>query len=278
VQNPLSRQLQALARRALPHALRVEIARLRRLPRWTLERPLLAPQRLAPAERAPFIHVLAEHTSPLRRETGFFSAALQAGKERNIEIAATRLEGIVLRPAGTFSYHHAVGRPSRTRGFREGLELHDGRPSVGVGGGLCTVSNLLYLLALRAGLKVIERHRHALDLFPDHGRTVPFGCGATVFYNLADLRFENPLPVPVLLRMQVHEGMLHGAVLSERDPGYRIDVYEENHRFERVGTAWYRENWIRRRIRRADGTLVVDEEVAHNRGRVLYDLPAEEAM
>jgi vancomycin resistance protein VanW len=272
---PYLEALRPLARRIVPRAVRIEIARMRRLPAWVLERRSMARTPLSFAERAAFTHVLAEHASPLRRGADP-RPPYQQGKEHNVRLAAARLDGILIAPAQVFSYHHVVGRPSRWRGFATGLELHDGRLRSGRGGGLCAVSNLLYLVALRAGMKIIERHRHTLDLFPDHGRTVPFGCGATVFYNLADLRFENALPTPVLLRLEVRDGSLHGSLAAERDPGYRIELYEVGHRFFREGGAWIRENRIRRRIRDAAGACLLDEEVAHNRGRVVYDLPATE--
>jgi vancomycin resistance protein VanW len=263
----------------VPFALRVEIARLRRLPAWLVERPGIARTHARDdVSRARFAHVLARHASPLRRAypsgtQGAHDPVLQRGKERNVALAASRLDGLVVRPHEVLSYHHAVGRPSRWRGFRPGLELRDGRLSRGVGGGCCQVSNLLYLLALRAGMNVVERHRHALDLFPDHGRAVPFGCGATVFYNYADLRFENPLPEPALLALRIEGDALVGELRAERDPGFRVEVYEVGHRFERdADGGWLRENRIRRRITRADdGAVLADHEVAHNRARVLYE-------
>src|SRR5260370_34676795 len=97
-------------------------------------------------------------------------------------------------------------------------------------------------------MKVVERHRHGLDLFPDHQRTVPFGCGATVFYNYADLRFENPLPQPVLLRCRIERRCLVGQLLTVDDPGWTVEVYEVGHRFFQEGDMRMRENRIRRRF------------------------------
>ena len=156
-----------------------------------------------------FGYLLAERSSPLRRDP-VRDEALQAGKEHNVSLAARALDGVVVRPTQLFSYHHLVGRPSRLRGFRPGLELHGERPGAGIGGGCCQLSNLLYLLCLLGGMRVVERHRHGLDLFPDSARTVPFGCGATVFYGTADLRFDNPLDQAVLLRMGIEDGRLVG--------------------------------------------------------------------
>jgi vancomycin resistance protein VanW len=262
-----------VARRLLPFSVRLELLRLKRWPGWLVETPTIARTRLPAAGGLWFQHLLARHSSPLERASGAVDPVLQRGKERNVALAVGLLDGLLVRPHEIFSYHRTVGRPTRWRGFRQGLELQNDRPSRGVGGGCCQVSNTLYLLALRGGMKVVERHRHGLDLFPDHQRTVPFGCGATVFYNYADLRFENPLAQSVLLQLRVEEQALVGELWSETDPGWTVEVYEEGHRFFRDGDAWMRENRIRRRFRLADGSVLLDQEVAHNRGRVLYEPP-----
>jgi vancomycin resistance protein VanW len=133
---------------------------------------------------------------------------------------------------------------------------------------------MLYLLALRGGMRMVERHRHGLDIFPDCERSIPFGCGATVFYNYADLRFENPLTQPVLVRMWIEDGSLCGELRIPDFPGWTVEVYEEDHQFHRTANSWVRENRIRRRFVLEDGGVLLDQEVAHNIARVLYD-PAE---
>ncbi len=100
------------------------------------------------------------------------------------------------------------------RGFAEGPELHGEELESGDGGGLRQVANLLFFQAVNAGLEVVERHRHALDLFPDDSRTVPFGCGATVFFPKKDLRLLNTGGSPLTLRPSIADGALHGALHS----------------------------------------------------------------
>lgn len=262
-------------RRVLPFWLRAECLRLARLPLWLVERQTVALEHASRDSRSEFTHLLAKHSSPLEREPEQVTRILQRGKETNVAVAARCMDGLVVAPFQVFSYHHALGRPTRWRGFRRGIELRNGRPSAGVGGGLCQMSNALYLLALRGGMKVTERHRHGLDLFPDCQRSVPFGCGATVVYNYADLRFENPLSQPVLLETAVQEGNLTVALRSQFDPGWEITVYEVDHRFFRENGEWWRENRIRRQFRQPSGELLFDHEICHNRGRVLYE-PAGE--
>jgi vancomycin resistance protein VanW len=234
----------------------------------------MAHRRANGTELEGFTWLLAEHASPLERVPGFVQRDLQLGKETNVRLGARLLDGLVIDANQVFSHHHAIGRPTRWRGFVRGLELRDGQASAGIGGGLCQVSNSVYWIAVRSGMRIVERHRHGLDLFPDHARTVPFGCGATVAYNSADLRFENPLSQPVVLRTRVEDGAFVSELWTSVDPGIRIEVEEVGHRFFRDEAGWMRENRLRRRITRSDGSLLVDEEVAHNRGRVLYE-PSE---
>jgi vancomycin resistance protein VanW len=212
---------------------------------------------------------------------------LQAGKEHNVAMVAARLDRCVIAPGRVLSYHHAVGRPSRAAGFVPGLELHGGELAEGIGGGACQVANLVYYLALIGAMAIVERHRHTLDLFPDSDRRVPFGCGATVFYNWADLRFANPLDVPVVLRLRVESsappfGAAGGALVGELRAAAPVDVcaevYDVDHRLFAADGAWWRENRIRRRLARAsDGALLLDHEVAHNLARVAYEPAAVRA-
>ncbi|MGA9595987.1 MAG: VanW family protein [Acidimicrobiia bacterium] len=267
-----------LARRLVPFRVRRELVCLRRLPRWVVERNTIASHHATPGESGRYIWLLAGHSSPLNRMPGSIPADLQLGKEANIAVASSALDGLVVVPNETFSYHHVVGRTTKRRGFRKGMELQNGDTAGSWGGGLCQVSNSFYWVAVRAGMRIVERHRHGLDLFPDHERTVPFGCGATVVYNYADFRFENPLPQPVMLRARVQGGAFVSELWTTGDPGFRFEVEEVDHRFYRDDEGWMRENRLRRRVRRPSGELVSDVEIAHNTGRVRYEPPTSEEM
>ena len=46
-----------------------------------------------------------------------------------------RLDGIILRPGETFSYWRLIGKPSRRKGYKEGMVLFLGRIGGDIGGG-----------------------------------------------------------------------------------------------------------------------------------------------
>ncbi len=213
---------------------------------------------------------LAERFSPLERVKGAIDSRLQKGKEENIAIASGLINGTVLNPGEIFSYHRLVGRPSYWRGFRHGLQLLRDEESEGVGGGLCQISNMLYQLAISSGMLILERHRHGLDLFPDHMRTEPFGCGATVLYNYNDLRFENPLPYAVMVNLVILDRQLRGSITSPREPDFMVTIEERDHHFFEENGWRMRENRIYRIIENRDGVPIKEELLAHNRCRVKY--------
>ena len=72
----------------------------------------------------------------------------QYNKITNLRLAAARLDGVVLRPGETFSYWRLIGRPSRRKGYLDGIVLFCGTFRPGVGGGLCQMSNLIFWMTL----------------------------------------------------------------------------------------------------------------------------------
>jgi hypothetical protein len=142
--------------------------------------------------------ILAESTSPLWTATSAAEGQLVAGKVQNLRIAAARLDGRVIAAGETFSFWKTVGPLRRHRGFVPGRELREGCMIATVGGGLCQLSNALHLVALDAGMEILERHAHS-KVVP--GSIAASGKDATVFWNYKDLRFRAAVPFVVEARL-----------------------------------------------------------------------------
>jgi vancomycin resistance protein VanW len=129
-------------------------------------------------------------------------------KLHNIRLALETMNSVVLPSGGIFSFWRLVGRPSAQRGFRAGRSLLGGRLTLDCGGGLCQLSGIIYHTALLAGLRILERHSHSVDLYKDEARYTPLGADATVAFGFKDLRFENTLSAPVSFRLALAPGQL----------------------------------------------------------------------
>ncbi|HJW22887.1 MAG TPA: VanW family protein [Candidatus Limnocylindrales bacterium] len=248
-------------------------ARVREL---QLER-LLADRR----HRVPFARTHAEtdlpilvigHRSILRRRLGDTDPRLQETKIVNLRLAAATIDRVVIRPGEVLSFWERVGRPTADRGFVDGLVLRNGGVGTAVGGGLCQLSNLVYWMALHAPLDVVERHHHGFDPFPDHGRVLPFGSGATVFYNYGDLRLRNPTDQPFELRAWVTDRHLCGRISTDRPWPLAYHVEERDHAFHRAADGRiYRDNELwRRAVDRATGQTVELVRITSNHAEVKY--------
>ena len=220
---------------------------------------------------------ISRHRSVLIRTLGVFDQRLQKNKVTNLRLAAERINGTVIRPGETFSFWRLVGRPTGRRGFLSGMLLSQGRVIEGVGGGLCQMSNLIYWLLLHTPLTITERYRHGYDIFPDFDRILPFGSGATVFYNYVDLQAINRTPHSFRIGVQVGERFLDGRVWSDADSSRGFRVVERDHRFFRgIDGIWWRENRLfRQTLDRKAAEMTAEELIGHNLVRVMYEYEPE---
>ena len=213
------------------------------------------------------------HSSILMRKLEGTDQALQRNKVTSLKIAASRIDGVVINPGEVFSFWRLTGKPVERKGFLPGLQLSFGKLVSMVGGGLCQFSNLLHWMVLQTPMEVTERHRHSFDPFPDYRRTVPFGTGATVFYNYLDLMFVNNTPWRFQLKTWVDESRLQGEIRSDRVLPRRFIVEERKHRFVRINGLVYRENELWRIETRSETSEIIAEElIMKNHAEVRYDV------
>lgn len=281
----MSLPTEAIKRRINEHEKPGRIALSRRYPR--LKRPILAlrhasrnlanlaDRRLAARRYADYLpNIVARHQSLLRRKLGDSEPRLQEQKIQNLRQAVARLDGLVIPPGKIFSLWKVLGRPSSAKGYVNGMLLSNGQVVEGLGGGLCQLSNFLYWLFLHAPCATVERYHHSMDVFPDSGRTLPFGSGATILYNFIDLKMRNMSSESLQLKLWLTDNHLKGQLLAPRPLREKFHVYEKNHAFIKRGKAYYRYNEIYRDIK-IEGKKVATEKITVNFAPVLY--PVDDA-
>ncbi len=197
---------------------------------------------------------------------------LQHNKVVNLRIAIAEIDGVVIRPGETFSLWRMVGRPTRRRGFLDGLVLDSGRIGSGVGGGLCQLGNLLYWMALHTPLEVTERWRHGYDVFPDVNRTLPFGSGATLSYNYIDLALTNRTRQTWQINLALDDTHLIGSICTDDEHPYSYQIFETDHAFQNEWWGGYtRHNRLWRKV--VDGRTGEEwtEFVTENHAIMMYE-------
>jgi len=192
---------------------------------------------------------ITEHSSPLYRK--YNDRTLDLGKIHNIALALPLLDGLVIQPGQVFSFWKHVGRTNVGRGYQKGLVLSDGKLGEDYGGGLCQLSNLLAYMFACTECAFMERRHHSRDVFPDSGRSVPFASGATVFFNLIDLKVKNTYNFPIVLSLKMTDTQLRGSISSyepstsvikieERDAGfYKSRFSGLTYRYNKIFRVWY---------------------------------------
>jgi len=219
-----------------------------------------------------------KHQSVLIRRLGNSDIHLQYNKVTNLKIAASKIDGIIIKPGETFSFWKTVGWTSKRRGFKEGMFLSRGEVKTGVGGGLCQMSNLIYWMILHTPMEIIERYRHSFDPFPDSGRVLPFGSGASVFYNYIDLRFKNTTQHNFQIKIYFDDKYIKGEILADYPIPFTYHVFERNHQFIQKGEKYYRENEIWREvIDKTTGNKIREELLIKNYCEVKYEIENAES-
>ena len=232
----------------------------------------LGTARYARAKGERLLYTASTHRSLLVRKLAGTDRSLQLNKVRNLEIAAPLISGVLVLPGEVFSFWRLVGKPSASRGFLPGLQLSMGEMIPVTGGGLCQLSNLIHWMLLFTEMKVTERHRHGYDAFPDYRRTVPFGSGATVFYNYHDLLCRNDSDLTYRIGLWLDEEYINGEITCDSSTGYDVRIEEREHRFVRQGDEVYRENELWRiSIDQKTGDIVSEILIMKNRAVVKYD-------
>ena len=120
------------------------------------------------------------------------------GRIHNVVLAASRINGTLVKPGDTFSFNNTLGDVSAFTGYQQAYIISEGKTILGDGGGVCQVSTTLFRAILNAGLPVVERAAHAYRV-GYYEQDSPPGFDATVYGPSPDLKFTNNTPGYILI-------------------------------------------------------------------------------
>lgn len=117
----------------------------------------------------------------------------------NIKLAASKFNGILVKPEEILSFNKILGEVSKETGYQQAYIIKEGQTVLGDGGGVCQVSTTLFRAVLNAGLPIVERQAHAYRV-SYYEQDSPPGFDATVFSPSPDFKFKNDTPGHLLIQ------------------------------------------------------------------------------
>lgn len=142
----------------------------------------------------------------------------------NFSVANQKINKHIINPNEIFSFWSAIGNPNKQ--FKKGRTIQKGKIVEEVGGGLCQVSGIIYHISLLAGLEIVERHNHSVDIYTEETRFCPLGTDATLVYGYKDLRIKNKYSFPIKFELKVIDNSINVILMSS------IKIEENSLNFE----------------------------------------------
>ncbi len=138
----------------------------------------------------------------------------------NLKLAASKVNGFVMKPGEEWSFNEVVGERSQKMGYKIAHVITAGEMVDGLAGGTCQISTTLFGAAFFAGLDIVRTTNHSRPSV-----YTPLGFDATVVWPNTDLKLRNPYEFPVALRYVVANGEAKVEVLGKARPYDKI-VFE----------------------------------------------------
>jgi len=216
--------------------------------------------------------LIYKHNSLIRRKLGNVDMDLQENKAINLGISAPKVNGIVIRAGEQFSFWALVGICSKKKGYKTGLAISNGRPEKAIGGGMCQFTNLLHWLTLHSPLDIVEHHHHDnIDMFPDYGRQIPFGCGTSIVYNYLDYQLCNNTNTDFQFIVYTNDTHLCGELRASAPLEYSYHIVEEDKHFYKKEKDFYRCNKVYKTVvDKRTGVELSREVIKESDAKVLY--------
>ena len=154
-------------------------------------------------------------SSAFRYQVSTFSTNYDPGytsRVNNLRLAASKINGKILKPGEIFSFNEVVGKRTVEAGYTNAPIFVNGQVEDGTGGGICQISSTLYNAALLANLKIVDRRNHNYTT-----SYLKAGRDATVVYGAIDFKFQNTRKYPIKIEASVSGGVARFTIYGVKE-------------------------------------------------------------
>ncbi len=148
-------------------------------------------------------------------------------KKHNIQLAAQRLNGVVVPPGATFSFNQAVGPTTIDAGFQWGFGITSGndgpRTVPSVAGGICQVATTLFQPVFWSGYQLEQRFWH-LYWIPAYTSRGVVGLDVTVDSDAGlDFKWTNTTSNYILIQSDTDDSNIYFGLYGKKPP-WKVQV------------------------------------------------------
>ncbi len=140
----------------------------------------------------------------------------------NLKLAASKINGAVLKPGEEWSFNGSVGERSQATGYKVAHVITAGEMVDGLAGGTCQISTTLFGASFFAGLDIVKTINHSRPSV-----YTPLAFDATVVWPNTDLVLKNPYDFPVAVLYRVANGEAHVEILGKKRPWTKVEFARE---------------------------------------------------
>ena len=119
-------------------------------------------------------------------ETKINTSKSNEGRTMNVTMGCQKFNHMTVANGARVSFNDVTGKRSEKNGWYPALEIAYGEYTTGYGGGICQVSSTLYNACISAGLEIVRRSQHGLEV-----GYIEKGLDATVSNEGPDFIFRN---------------------------------------------------------------------------------------
>lgn len=217
-------------------------------------------------------YTLYETSSILINENSGFDKIYQLNKVHNLKLAVRTLNRIVIAPNEVFSFWQLVRNADKKEKYKDGLNFVSGKIVGSYGGGLCQLSNMLFMLFLHSPLTIIERHGHSTLSLPPAEPDSLCGVDATIYEGWLDLKVKNETDHTFQIVISFDEERMYGKIMSEIASDMEYSLYNNSVSYIRQGDCV----WQKADVWRMEKSIVTGEETRGqlyvNQCRIGYEL------
>ena len=124
-----------------------------------------------------------------------FSKGVDTGRDKNLAVALSYINGTVLMPGEEFSYYEKIGQTTPEKGYHLANVYVADRIEKDYGGGVCQISTTLYRAAMGANLRSTQRRNHSMMVgYAEAGMDATYAAG------YIDYKFKNTYDFPVYIQ------------------------------------------------------------------------------